>query len=428
MGILMWKKHKNTNIVSNNKYDYLIIFILLLQALGGIGAALQPIRVVIIFCIPFTFMFFLKHTIQRKYYFPQILFFSLWWLYAFITLLWSIDTTESVKNVIYLFINFNGFFVLIWLSSRANNPQNSIVKGWLGAFILTLPIALYELWFDQHLPISVEDSGLMMNLGQTVIHRKFASVTFGNLNGYNTFLCYVLPFLLFSLINPFKKNKSFLYWILLLAISYIIILNSSRGALLVLGVAMILFFLYYFKSKRSKLTISFSIILILTVIYFVFRQFKPLFEVIAVRFAIQGFGDQGRLENILAGWDALKNSCFLGIGTGNYIPVMLNKYYLYNPSPHNLFWELAVQYGILFLLGFILLLFKILKLGIKNNQRVNKYFVIISLSVLPLLSIIDSSYLLGVPIWMFLASLMIIADNRYNFPAQMCKVKLNLVN
>ena len=142
----MWKKHKNTNIVSNNKYDYLIIFILLLQALGGIGAALQPIRVVIIFCIPFTFMFFLKHTIQRKYYFPQILFFSLWWLYAFITLLWSIDTTESVKNVIYLFINFNGFFVLIWLSSRANNPQNSIVKGWLGAFILTLPIALYELW------------------------------------------------------------------------------------------------------------------------------------------------------------------------------------------------------------------------------------------------------------------------------------------
>jgi len=155
--------------------------------------------------------------------------------------------------------------------------------------------------------------------------------------------------------------------------------------------------------------------LILLSFYFAVRQFKPLFDVIALRFATQGFEDVGRLENIRAGWDALLNSNFFGIGTGNYIFVMKNKYHLSNPSPHNLFSELAVQYGIIILFCFILLLFKILKLGLKNKNQINKYFIIISLSIFPISSIIDSSYLLGVPLWMYLASLMIIADKRFNF-------------
>ena len=80
-------------------------------------------------------------------------------------------------------LNFHMFFVLVWLADRAHYPQKAVLNGWLLLFVLTIPVALYELWFDVHLPMAVQESDMMMNFGYEVLERRFASVTYGNLNG-----------------------------------------------------------------------------------------------------------------------------------------------------------------------------------------------------------------------------------------------------
>ncbi len=398
------------NKIKNNKYDRLIVLMLALQAFGGLGDALQPIRLFIIISVPFLLYYFLKKGNLRECYRYERLFFLVWWIYAFVSILWVIVPEESIKDTLYLAVNFLGFFVLILLASKASNPQKSIIKGWILLFVLTLPVALYELWFDIHLPMSVQESDFTMNFGNEVMERRFASVTYGNLNGYNTILCYIFPFICLNLFRLKSKSKLILNWILLFIISYIIISNSSRGAILCLAVGLVLFGLYYLNNAKS-LVILFIVLAI--AFYFATAYFDEVFGVIVARFEDQGLEDVGRLDNLVCGFDALLKSGFMGIGAGNYIPTMTQIYGLEIAAPHNIFLEIGVQYGVIILLLFLWMLVRIFKLG-KQNERNNKIFIVVSLCIFPLTSIINSGYLLSIYVWMLIGSMYIIADKKYN--------------
>ena len=399
-------------VEKKNIYDRLITLMIALLALGGIGGALQPIRVFIIICIPFALKYLITRSLIRKHYQYESLFFIFWWIWAVASLFWAIHPDESIKEVFYLAVNFNVLFVIIWLANKAQNPQRSIVQGWIFLFLLTLPIALYELLFDVHLSLSFHDSDVMMNYGAIIIERRFASVTYGNLNGYNTILCYILPFIIVNFYKTFGKRNSIYYIMLTVLISVIIIWNGSRSAIFALIIGLLLFYLYY--SKKSKFTFISVIVLTCVLGYFIFMYFGNIFDVIFSRLQEQGLEDEGRAENIKSGFDALLNSSLLGVGVGNYAPVMEQKYRLEIINPHNMILEIAVQYGIFILIGFLFFIFRIFKKMKQNEDMPNKTLVITALCMFPFAMIIDSSHLLNPYVWVFFASLYIIADAYYN--------------
>lgn len=396
---------------TRNIYDHLIICMIALLAFGNVGGALQPIRIFFISCIPFTLIYFLIRPGEREKIQYEKFFFLFWALWAVVSLLWVENTDNSIKNLLYLSVNFSILFTIIYLSNKANNPQESIIWGWTLLLLLTFPIAIFELLFNIHLPSTYHDSMTEMHYN-TITNRSFASVTFGNLNGYNIVLCYVFPFVSGAIAHKqlFKK-KTILFITLASLVALLIIWNGSRAAVLSLITGLVLFYIYYPKEKEHTGMIIITISLVIGAIFLLMS--KDTFQVILVRFQEQGFQDVGRTENISSGFDALLNSSLLGVGVGNYETVMEEKYGLTYINPHNMLLEIAVQYGIFVFLGFLIFLFRILRRA-QNNIKENKALILVGLGMLPFAMIIDSAYLLSSSMWVFLSSLYIFSAARYN--------------
>lgn len=402
-----------TDIISKsttNRYDNLIIIYITLQIFGVIGDAIQPIRIFIILFIPFVLLFFTNNKEISSHYKYERFFFVFWIFYGLISLLWAIIPNQSVKEVLYLILNFFGFFLLIAFANKALNPQKSILKGWFYLFLLTLPIAIYELIFDYHLPISFQEEGMIMNFGNTIVDRKFASVTYGNLNGYNTILMYMFPFIGGLLFQLKKKSHVILMWIVVFCFSYIVVSNGSRGAVICLIIGFSIFSVFYFKGKKS----IFFIILLFAILLIVLKNPDSIFGLILGRFNEQGISDEGRLSLLTSSYDAFIESGMLGIGAGNFMPTMDSVYQLELTASHNLFLEIGIQYGFLVLLLFVGLFVKLIHKQKLNENKWAKLIVVTAIMMFPITSTIDSSYILSVNVWLFLASLFVTSDNYYN--------------
>ena len=397
---------------SFNIYDKFIILFISLLSLGVIGGALQPVRILVVCCMPFMYAYFIKHKGVLRAYRFELLFFVFWWLWAVVSLLWARVPVESVKHVVYMAINFHAFFVLVWLANRATCPQKAVLDGWLLLFVLTIPIALYELWFDVHLPMAAQESDMMMNFGYEVLERRFSSVTYGNLNGYNTILCCILPFVLLNVLKPqTTKVHTIVAWALLLCMCYLVVSNSSRGAMLCLVFGLCLFGLYYLKQGKGIFVL---LLMVVVAGVYVVQHFDDLFGLILNRFESQGLDDDGRMDNIVCGWDAFLNTYMLGVGAGNYMPVMEWEYGLSISAAHNLFLEIGVQYGLFVTVAFLGMLWRVWTKARINQDQFDRRFAIMALCIFPFAHIINSGNLLDARMWLLLASMYVLADRRYN--------------
>lgn len=408
-------------------YDYLIILSFALVALGDVGGSLQPLRVLFICLFPIM----LYESIQKQkvtpfFYTYDKLFFALWLLYAFISLYWSLIAEEAIKSIVYLFVYIIGFFEILWLALKAEHAHESICKGWLLAFIITIPIAVWEFLTDNHLSYAFQETGTMMNYGGgVIIARKFASIAFGNLNSYNTFLCLVLPFILISLLHG-NKRKGML-WMLLVTLAILIVFNSSRAAILTLGCGLVLYIGIILKDKSIRKLFVSSVIIIIAIVV-ICAYLPTIFEMITYRFEEQGFEDNYRMDLLLCGWDALKNSSFMGIGIGNFMPLMEHYYKLEITAPHNLWLEIGVQFGIVIFVLFLGLIVRQWSFS-KKGTLVNKQSFWLCFILLLPTSIINSGYLTQSYTWMFLAAMCVMSNPKFNSQSVMCTNKrLNSVN
>lgn len=399
--------------IKSNKYDRLLILLFALQVFGGIGGAFQPVRIFIIIFIPATIIFFIKNSSITSRYKYEIATFYIWITYGLFSLIWVINIQESLKEVLYLTLYFFGFFLVVYFSSKANNPKDSIIKGWLLLFLLTIPIALVEIILDIHLPSAYHEENMIMNLGDgQFLQRRFASVTFGNLNGYNTILVYVTPFVIGNLLknNSSSSNKIGALFLALI-LSYLVISNNSRAAFLCLSIILLVLLGYSYKSFKTFFGIIFTIIIVAA--YFVYFK-SDLFAPILYRMQSQGFEDNSRITLINSGLDALYNSFFIGIGAGNFSPIMEKIYGLNNSSAHNFFLEVLVQYGLIIFILFLGIFSKIIKKNKHNKIKHQHLIVVSSLIIYPFTSIINSGYILDFSTWLFIYSLYIVADIKYD--------------
>lgn len=394
---------------SINKFYFLIQLFIILQVFGAYGGLFQPSRVFFIFGIPFFIVSFLnkKNWIYNKF---EFWFFLFWIFYAFFSSIWSLIPLDSFKETIILIFNFSSFFLLIFLSNKIKNPRLALINAWLILFVLTIPIALYEFLFDNHLSLSYGSESSIINYNNgNVALRNFASVTYMNLNGYNVMLCYMIPFVMSKLFYNKTVLKKYFFWTLYFFLVYIILKNGSRAASLNLIISMLVFAFYYIEKKSTFVKFSLSIVFLLLLISYFFID---EFSFIALRVSEEGLSDARRLLVIDGGLRALIDSYFFGIGAGNFVAVMENIYMLDLTSPHNFLLEIVVQYGIIILFLFMGLFYRLYKKMQKSNSKTTRFIIMSSILTFPLTSVIDSGYLQSIYPWLFISSLFIIVNQK----------------
>ncbi|MBK3394405.1 O-antigen ligase family protein [Psychrobacter sp. M9-54-1] len=400
---------------NRNFYDYSIILLLALVSFGNIGGALQPIRFLGIFFLPFivVWVVFKKHSPKLQ----KIIFLLIvWYLYLALSISWTIDKEQGFKELFYYLVHFTNFFMLIAWAEKANKPKQSIIMGWILVLVLTLPIALYEIITQNHLYTDTFTDELLYIGGEALAYRR-ASVTFGNLNAYVLILVFSAPFLLSAM---FKAKRKRLLGLLVIfgALMYTLLVNASRG-----GIISILLILatYVFYKKISSTSISIKKIIIRTfaftiIAYVINRVFSVSDEIFVKLLSRSESGassftsDSPRFQIWEASYRVILDTYFLGSGVGSEVPI-LTKYNASVPNTHNLFIELFMQFGVFIFIGFIYILFRIYYSGIKFGSTEYKVAILGSfLSLLPL-SIINSSYLLMPALWVYLSSLYILSDS-----------------
>lgn len=396
--------HISDNRPVNNKYDNMIVFVIFTLITGNFGGALQPIRLLGLVSIPVVLVFILNNKLRFR---NTLLFFTLCFFYALISLFWTSDINEAYKEIFYYLIHVSLFFYIVFLSAKANSPCNSIIYGWFITFLFSAVIAIYEIVSDYHLPMNIYESAQLLNSGGNVIHKQYASVTFGNYNGYVTFLCCVLPFLFAYILSRVKVRHLLFGLLAFLLISYILLINASRGGLLSLLICFSIF-LFQFRKTNIKHKQVVFLILISLICYVIYTYSDVIFLQIISRFVESEaiVNDNSRTELIERALLLFYNSYFCGTGIGS-IQASMEAITSGITLPHNLFLEVLVQYGMVIFLCFLSFLYLFFQRIRKSKDLVIRYVMCAALCSLPAMSIINSSYLLFPVVWVYFASLFV---------------------
>ena len=390
-----------------NKYDYGIIVLILLIAFGGIGGTLSPLRCVALFFSPWVWLNIFTRPLNKALRFVCY-FFLIWFIYSLCSLVWTSALVEGLKELLYYYCHFSLFFLFVLWLQKARFPLVSIILGWVGLILCTLPIAFNEIFNDQHLYLTLHDH-LSMNVDGQTLDRKYASVTFGNYNSYVTVICFALPFMFAYLLLVDGVKKQLWGWFIVLAVFYILVINASRGGLLCFVIALFSFLLFYRKKHyRGKRWILFLIIS--GVCIGLWLNFDVIFQQILYRIGedslSEAMQDNSRSMLIWLSLGLFLDSYCLGTGIGS-ISASLAKVSPSYTIPHNLFVEILVQYGFVILGFFLFFLFLLYTKGRKTTDRLSKFIIYTSLWTIPFASVINSHYLLIPELWIYYASLFI---------------------
>ncbi len=372
-----------------SKYDFYIIIIFLFLTFGILGGAFQPIRIISIILFLYYSPLIINNLKQNK---SQFYFVSFLGIYSFFSIFLYIENIkESFISFIYILINLIFYSVFITFYKESNLKFKSIVIGVYVFLTISLSYSIYEITTGNHLSTNL-DHGI-----ESLMNRSYSSFSFGNYNTYVMILIMMLPILIYSIINYNIKNKIYSLILFFLA-SYVIIINGSRTGAVLLLLTLGLFllnrsknFVYGLISKIVVLGLGFSLLI----------QNMNVFDTLFLRLSNSGFESAGRVENLTLPINGLISNVFLGFGIGNYQFYMLENY----PNklilaPHNFFGEIFYELG---LFGLILILYNLYSSTVLAIKRNDKFIFFTFLLIFPFFCMINSGYLMGVYVWLYLA-------------------------
>jgi len=387
---------------SSNKYDYLLILLISILVFGYYGSPLYPSRLLALAISPFV----LKELSRGRVYIPQYVknFFLIWIVVGCISLLWSYDRANGVKAIFYYFCNIINFFSLYVFALKARRPIRSILVGWLLLFVLTLPIAIYEFRTGEHVFATLHTDTLSL-LGDdgSRIQRKFASVTYGNLNKYNVVVCFCLPYVLASFLYFRDKKVHVLLWIVILAIIYVIMMNASRGAFLCLSLALAVFVAILLKQKVVNRL--FVVIMCLLSVYVVYTNSEIFLGQIRNRlFESSIGGNDPRIDIYTRAINLLVDTYGIGVGIGGVNRALRSTTISGYAAMHNMFLEFLIQFGLIPFCFFISFVCKTyIGVWLNKNPFMRLLGTMLIVTVIPLF-IINSNYLMDTDMWLFWGS------------------------
>lgn len=396
---------------NHNKYDTYLLLLIVSTIFGEIGGALTIPRALGILLAPRLFSIFKR---EKPTYLSSIKSWAIaFYIFALVSMLWTPDKVEGFKELIYYPIHFLIFLEVVIFSQKAFNPLGYITLGVILCVFLTSIVGFWELITDNHLAYSALDEASASTMNGEVIIRKFAAVTFYNLNGYVTYLCLFFPFLLYGMsteVNLIRRLS-----IVALIISVVLILcNASRGGLLTLIISIAIYFLMSPKSK----SVIFSFIIFLAAISIIFHNYgDSILLVISMKVSDGNLvQDDSRFEI----WgNALKvffDYFGLGCGIGGMHTAMAKFANGGITITHNIFLEILCQYGLVFCIAFIKSLYNLLRKGRNLYDKNRRLLVTIFIISFPMTCIINSGYLLDPHLFIVLASIYVFANYEHIRP------------
>jgi teichuronic acid biosynthesis protein TuaE len=412
-------------------WNSVVIWLMLAFLAVGPGMAgnLQPTRLVAL-------IIFFYLVLKNKLFVPislpsKRLVFTMfvWILWGIVSLIWTSDATNGINELIILIISFIVILVLLNLSSQASNVLSIIRFGWVSAFILTLPLAMWEFMTFQHLPdeggfIPVSGGGIETG-GPASTIMIYAGATFGNRNNYCAFIVLCFPFLLWSFEQAKKNTRKTIYLILLWLGVFIVVVNASR-----LGMGCIileLIFWLFLKKREEAFSLKkwLTIILITLIVYLAFTyQEHSLYRLQQLEEGLNGASQVGRTNLYINGLRLAKQTAGLGVGAGGFLKSVQTGSDMRSTGgifvSHNLWIEVLVDYGAIVWSLFIFWLFStfwyVVKVRrtaklMKNDdvERALRYTIILMVAF-PFCFMMNSSILRWTILWTIFASLAVICE------------------
>lgn len=390
---------------NHNKYDTFLLLLIVSTIFGGIGGALTIPRILGILLAP-RFFGIIKR--EKPAYLSSIKSWTIaFYIFALVSMLWTPDKVEGFKELIYYLVHFLIFFEVIVFSRKAVCPLQFITIGCALCVFLTSVVGFWELTTDNHLAYSAADEAIKLSMNGEDIIRNFAAVTFYNLNGYVTYLCFFFPFLLYGFSLEEKPFKRMSFMALIIAI-VLILCNASRGGMFTIIICLGMFFL---MSPKNKSLIYSFIVLIGGLLYILYKYGDSILFILTMKLADGGATtDDARSEIWGNALKVLVEYCGLGCGIGGMFATMEKFAKGGVTITHNIFLEVLCQYGVVFCIVFVSFLFKQFKTGLKLLDKKRRVMVTVALVSFPMTGIITSGYLLDPQLFIVLASLYVFAN------------------
>ena len=385
-----------------NKYDFYIITLIALLAFGEFGGALQLTRVAGICFMPALLSGSRKIINDIKKLKKFVLIVLSW---CVLSLLWTGNAERGLQEIIYYFVHLCVFLEVVTFSLLSNKRLFSISMGWAIAVLGTAIVAVWELKTGLHLPYCRFDSDLILHTG---FIRRFAAATFFNFNDYEVFLCYSLPFLFVGIGQSERIQTLFFFFAALLAAIAIILFNASRGATVSAGIICTIGLTKVLKNRGKHIKILVIIMVALFIITLA-ENIDTIMVNLIGRMDSMSVTESSRTEIWGLAFECLVNTLFMGTGIAGVEKGMsvVSNHYL---APHNMFIEIAVEFGLVIFIYVLLNILKMLKFTIRNHSPYKKVLYA-TFFALPFIAIISSKYLLCVDLYVFFGSLYVLVYN-----------------
>lgn len=392
-----------------NKYD-VFLFLLIASLIGGnlFGALQVPRVLALLFAVPCMSCRNNAVLVARNVKTWLVAFVA----FSFVSSLWSpAGISQAIECSIYNAVHALLFYEIIIFSGSAKKPINSIALGFFVAFAISAIIAFWELTTDNHLATSKTKEARASNTGLEVYVRYFAAATFYNFNMYATFLCLTFPFLAYGFLNTEYHSK---YRILFLSASVIAIIltlyNGSRGGLLAM---MIMVAVLAIKMRIGKGTFIYLTVGICSVVYLLYKYGSSILLTLTMRMSTQGaLEDESRFEIWKNVFQVISDYPIIGCGADG-LSYAMQRITSGITVAHNLFLEVLSQYGFLFFVVFVVFLLRLYRSAKLSDSQSQKMCVYMGLFSIPVVSIINSTYLTAPTLWAVMGSLYVFANYEY---------------
>jgi O-antigen ligase len=406
-------------------YAALLIWLSLALLATGVevGGSLQPSRVVIVAA---AVLMLLKGRLLGDLTRPTRFFVLMavaWLLWGVTSLFWTPNLSGGIREITGICLGFLTVVTLLNLARSTPDVLRMIRLGWVASFLFTVPIAIYELVTDQHLPNSYGQLTLGGLENAPII---YASTTFGNRNTYIAFVVIALPFILWSFHAARGRLHKGFYLAVVASAAGLVMLTSSRLAIVATVIELLGWFLLTFDLRRFRSVVI--IVFLVSVLAWEFVQISNASVLVQIRLLnMRGYEDQSasrRNALYMNGMQFILRTAGIGVGAGGFQQSIENGQDLYDTGgvidPHNLFLEVFSQYGLVvggLFFGWLIYCFKVMVSGLRRNRLASsgelelaaKHGVVLMLALPPIV-LLNSAFLTYTIFWMAVACLTVITD------------------
>lgn len=364
---------------------------------------LFPFRLLWMLLLPLTIIFFfwnrdvvLERLKETKNY---NIFLAIWLAYGLISLFWAICMIDAVRQIVFILIGISlVYFVVLYL--RNLKHYQIIQMLWVAALAVVIAIGYWTIITGQHLPVAKLYGRI----------ERIPSAVFTNPNDLGSYLAISLPFLMLYIKYGQKVAVKLASTIGSILALFLLVATGSRMNYLALFCG-ICFWFFFLSAKRERLIgitaflAVFIVIILLPVFFqgdqvspfiFGFNKIEGLFLLLTEEGQEMDISTGSRINFFLSSFRYLLDTYGFGVGAGNaeYYINNYQYYYTYGYSNlHNWWLEIAVNYGLFILAGFIYYYLSL----IVNLFRMRKQFS------LPSEIMISEALLLSLVIFFFAA-------------------------